>query len=128
VVVAAGGGGIPVVADGQGMLSGVPAVIDKDLASAVLANQIDADLLVISTEVPSVCINYGKRTQQELECITLAQAKQFAAAGHFGAGSMLPKVEACVNFIHGGGHEAVITCPSNLSQALAGIGGTRIVP
>ena len=75
VVVAAGGGGIPVVADEKGMLSGVPAVIDKDLASAVLANQIGADLLVISTSVEKVCLNFGKPGQQELDSMTVAQAK-----------------------------------------------------
>ena len=127
VVVAAGGGGIPVVADDQGMLSGVPAVIDKDLASAVLANQIGADLLVISTSVEKVCLNFGQPGQQELDSLTTAQVRQFAAAGQFAAGSMLPKVEACVHFIERGGGEAVITCPGKLSLALEGGSGTHIV-
>ncbi len=128
VLVAAGGGGIPVVADEQGLLSGVPAVIDKDLASAVLANQIGADLLVISTAVEKVCLNFGKPDQRALDLMTVAQAKQFATERQFAAGSMLPKVEACVHFIQHGGREAVITCPSQLSLALAGGSGTRVVP
>ena len=127
VVIAAGGGGIPVVADQGGMLSGVPAVIDKDLASAVLAKEIAADLLVISTAVEKVCLNFGKPNQRALDLMTLAEAKQFIAEGHFSAGSMLPKVEACVQFIENGGHEAVITCPEKLSAALAGHTGTHVV-
>jgi carbamate kinase len=128
VLVAAGGGGIPVVADEQGMLSGVPAVIDKDLASAVLANQIGADMLVISTAVEKVCLNFGKPGQKVLDSMTVAQAKQFSADGQFAPGSMLPKVEACVHFVQHGGREAVITCPGQLSLALAGGSGTRVVP
>ena len=128
VVVAAGGGGIPVVTDEKGMLSGVPAVIDKDLASAVLANEIAADLLVISTSVEKVCLNFGKPGQQELDSMTAAEAQKFAAEGHFSAGSMLPKVEACVHFVRRGGREAVITCPGKLSVALDGGSGTRILP
>lgn len=127
VVVAAGGGGIPVAADEHGMLSGVPAVIDKDLASAVLANQIGANLLVISTSVEKVCLNFGQPDQQELGAMTVAQAKGFASEGHFSAGSMLPKIEACIYFVEHGGQEAVITCPSRLSLALDGVTGTRIV-
>ncbi len=128
VVVAAGGGGIPVAADHDGMLTGVPALIDKDLASAVLANQMQADLLVVSTAVEKVCLRFGKPDQEEIDRMTVAEAKRFAAAGHFGAGSMLPKVEACVLFVEGGGREAVITCPAMLSLALTGRSGTRIVP
>jgi carbamate kinase len=128
VVVAAGGGGIPVVADEDQMLTGVPAVIDKDLASAVLANQIGADLLVISTSVPKVCLNFGQPGQQGLDELTLNQAEEFMAAGQFAAGSMLPKVEACVHFLQGGGREAVITSSDNLSLALKGGSGTRFIP
>ncbi len=128
VVVAAGGGGIPVVSDEKGMLSGMPAVIDKDLASAVLAKQIGADMLVISTAVEKVFLNFGKSNQQELGSMTLAEAKKYSAEGQFAAGSMLPKVEACVHFIQNGGREAVITCPEKLSLALDGGSGTRIVP
>ena len=128
VVVAAGGGGIPVVADEDRILTGVPAVIDKDLASAVLANQIRADLLVISTSVPKVCLNFGKPDQQELDTLTVSRAKEFLAAGQFAPGSMLPKVEACVQFLEGGGREAVITSADNLSLALEGGSGTHFIP
>jgi carbamate kinase len=128
VVIAAGGGGIPVIADEQGMLSGVAAVIDKDLASAVLAEAIAADLLVISTAVEKVCLDFGKPSQRPLDWMTAAQARQYLVQGHFQAGSMLPKVQACLQFIESGGREALITCPQALSAALDGRTGTRIVP
>jgi carbamate kinase len=127
VVIAAGGGGIPVAADQQGMLSGVAAVIDKDLASAVLAREIQADLLVISTAVEQVCLNYGKPNQRPVSSMTLAEAKRYAAEGHFHQGSMLPKIEACIQFLSSGGGEALITCPGALSAALDGRTGTRIL-
>ncbi len=128
VVIAAGGGGIPVVPDEQGNLHGTAAVIDKDLASAVLAKEIAADLLVISTAVEKVCLNFGKSDQRTLDHMTIAEAKQYLAEGHFKPGSMLPKVQACIRFIEEGGSEALITCPEILSGALAGKSGTRIVP
>ena len=127
VVVAAGGGGIPVVADDAGLLSGVAAVIDKDLASAVLAAQIGADVLIISTDVERVCLNYGTPREKPLDVVTLDEARRFIAEGHFGKGSMLPKVEACIAFMEKGGRQAVITCPARLSGALDGTAGTRIV-
>jgi carbamate kinase len=126
VVIAAGGGGIPVVADDQGMLTGVPAVIDKDLASAVLAAEIGAGRLVISTAVERVCLNFGKPTQRSLDSMTLAEARRYILEGHFAPGSMLPKVQACIQFIEHGGREALITCPEALSVALEGRGGTRV--
>jgi carbamate kinase len=106
----------------------VAAVIDKDLASAVLAEAISADLLVISTAVEKVCLNYGKPNEQALDCMTAAEARRCVAEGHFQAGSMLPKVQACLQFLEAGGREALITCPEALSTALAGKTGTRIVP
>lgn len=127
VVVAAGGGGIPVVADEKGLLSGVAAVIDKDVASAVLAAQIGADVLMISTDVEKVCLRYGRPDQAALDTVTVAEARRHIAEGQFGKGSMLPKVEACIAFAEGGGGLAVITCPSQLSLALEGRAGTRIV-
>jgi carbamate kinase len=127
VVIAAGGGGIPVVADEQGNLSGVAAVIDKDLASAVLAQAISADMLVISTAVEKVCLDFGTPNQRTLESMTAAQARQYAAEGHFQAGSMLPKIQACLQFLESGGHEALITCPEALAAALDGRTGTRMV-
>jgi carbamate kinase len=127
MVIAAGGGGIPVVADEQGNLSGVAAVIDKDLASAVLAEAISADVLVISTAVEKVCLNYGQPNERALDLMTAAEARRYAAEGHFHAGSMLPKVQACLQFLEAGGREALITCPRALPTALAGRTGTRIV-
>ena len=128
VVIAAGGGGIPVVADEQGQLAGVAAVIDKDLASAVLANQIGADFLVISTGVEKVYMNYGKPGQRPIDSMTIEEARRLRAENHFPAGSMLPKIEACVEFIANGGREAVITSTAKLSAALDGRTGTRVVP
>jgi carbamate kinase len=127
VVVAAGGGGIPVVQDDQGNLSGAAAVIDKDLASAVLAKEIAADMLVISTAVEQVCLNFGKPDQKTLDRLTVAEAKRYMTEGHFKPGSMLPKIQACIQFIENGGTEALITCPEALPQALDGKAGTRIV-
>jgi carbamate kinase len=128
VVIAAGGGGIPVAADEEGMLSGVAAVIDKDLASAVLAREIQADVLVISTAVEKVCFDFGKPTQRPINLMTVAEARNYAAEGYFHPGSMLPKVEACIQFLTEGGSEALITCPEALLSALDGKTGTRIVP
>ena len=128
VVIAAGGGGIPVISDSTGLLSGVAAVIDKDLASAVLASEIGADLLVISTAVERVCLNFGKPNQRAVSSLSVAEAKQFIAEGHFQPGSMLPKIEACVQFLENGGREALITSPDRLSAALDGHTGTRLAP
>jgi carbamate kinase len=127
VVVAVGGGGIPVVADDSGNLRGAAAVIDKDLASAVLAKEIAADLLVISTAVEKVCLNFGKPDQKTLDKMTVAEAKQYIGERHFKPGSMLPKVQACIQFLEEGGSEALITCPEVLPAALEGKTGTRIV-
>jgi carbamate kinase len=127
VVIAAGGGGIPVVDDDQGNLSGASAVIDKDLASAVLAHSISADLLVISTAVEKVCLDFGKPTQRALDSMTVAQAKQYLAEGHFAPGSMLPKVQACLQFLEHGDREALITCSEVLPAALEGRTGTRLI-
>ncbi|HOX55618.1 MAG TPA: carbamate kinase [Candidatus Paceibacterota bacterium] len=124
VVIAAGGGGIPVAADEHGMLRGVAAVVDKDLASAVLAGAIGADLLVIATAVEKVCLNFGKPGQRALDRMTAAEARQYMGEGHFHAGSMLPKVEACLQFLEQGGHEALITSPQALPAALDGTTGT----
>ncbi|HAM36417.1 MAG TPA: carbamate kinase [Elusimicrobia bacterium] len=128
VVVAAGGGGIAVVQDGQGNLSGAAAVIDKDLASSLLARRINADILIISTAVEKVCLNFGKPDQKTLDRMTLAEAKKYIAEGHFKPGSMLPKIQAIVDFLEGGGKQAVITDPGHLELAVAGKTGTHIVP
>ena len=128
VVVAGGGGGIAVTEDASGDLTGVAAVIDKDLASSLMARQLGAELLVISTAVEKVCLDYGKPGQRALDRMTLAEARQYIAEGHFKPGSMLPKVQAVVDFLEGGGREALITDPEHLAEALAGRAGTRIVP
>ncbi len=128
VTIAVGGGGIPVIANEQGDLEGVPAVIDKDLASAMLASQVDADLLLISTAVEQVALNFGKPNQEWVSQFTLAEVKQHLAdGGHFSEGSMAPKMRAVVQFMEAGGTEALITNPVNLERAMAGETGTRIV-
>jgi carbamate kinase len=127
VVIAVGGGGIPVVADESGNLSGVAAVIDKDLASALLANEIDADLFVISTAVEKVALEFGTPRQRWVDHLTLAEANRYLAEGrHFAAGSMGPKIQAVVSYLERGGKEALITDPDHLERALAGQTGTRI--
>ena len=126
VVVAVGGGGIPVVEDERGELVGAAAVIDKDHASALLANRIGARLLLISTAVEKVALNFGKPDQRWLDRLTLAEAKRYLAEGHFAKGSMGPKIEAIVWYLEHGGGEALITNPDNLEAALAGRTGTRV--
>ncbi len=127
-VITVGGGGIPVVADETGRLCGVAAVIDKDLASALLANSIGADLLVISTAVEKVALNWGKADQSWVDQMTLADAKQLLDdGGHFARGSMAPKIQAVVSFLEGGGQHAIITNPENIERAINGETGTHIV-
>lgn len=128
VVIAVGGGGIPVVQDEAGMLTGVEAVIDKDFASALLASQIGADLFLISTAVPQIGINYKQPNHEWLDKMTLAEAKAYMEQGHFAKGSMEPKVQAIINYLEAGGKEALVTNPENIERALAGETGTRIVP
>ena len=129
VVICVGGGGIPVVADENGDLYGVAAVIDKDLASALLANELNADLLIISTAVEKVALRFGTPEQEWVDRFTLAEVKQYLdEGGHFAEGSMAPKMRAVVQFLEAGGKEALITNPENLERAMAGETGTRIVP
>lgn len=128
VVVGVGGGGIPVMEDQDGNLVGVEAVIDKDFGSALLANMINADLFIISTAVEKVALNFNKPNQQWLDCLTLEEAKQYAAEGHFAKGSMGPKIQAIIRFMENGGKRAIITNPENISRALRGETGTVIVP
>lgn len=127
VVVAAGGGGIAVVEDENGSLTGASAVVDKDLASSLLARQLGAEMLVITTGVEKVALDFGKPTQRALDTMTLAEARRYMAEGHFKPGSMLPKVEACVAFLEAGGGEAVITDPGHMAAAIEGRAGTRVV-
>jgi carbamate kinase len=131
VVIACGGGGIPVVVDDEQQLSGVEAVIDKDLASALLAEQLDADLLLIPTGVEQVAVNFGKPDQRWLGDLSMAEAHELIAQGQFGAGSMLPKVEAILRFVahshsHGGQGQGLITSPGAIRRALDHETGTWI--
>ncbi len=129
VVVTVGGGGIPVVRDDGDKLEGVAAVIDKDYASSLLARELHADLLLISTAVEKVAINFGKPNQQWLDKMTLVEAKQYLAEGtHFAKGSMAPKIQAIIWFLEAGGKQALITNPENIGRALNGETGTWIVP
>lgn len=128
VVIAVGGGGIPVIEDEAGELIGVEAVIDKDFASGLLAANIQADLLLITTAVEKVALNFNQPDQQWLDKMTLAEAREYHAQGHFGKGSMGPKIQAIITFLESGGKEALITDPANIEQALQGKTGTRITP
>lgn len=125
-VITAGGGGIPVITNEQGILEGVDAVIDKDFASSMLAARLQADLFIISTGVAKVCLNFGKPDQQEIDTITAAEAKNYIEQGHFAKGSMLPKMQAVINFLENGGKEAIITNPQSLGKAVKGQSGTHI--
>jgi carbamate kinase len=128
VTIAVGGGGIPVVSDENGDLRGIAAVIDKDLASALLASQIDADLLLISTAVEQVALNFGKENEEWVSQFTLDEVKKYLAeGGHFAEGSMAPKMRAVIQYMEAGGKEALITNPQNIERAMAGETGTRIV-
>jgi carbamate kinase len=128
VVIGVGGGGIPVYEDEHGELVGVEAVIDKDFGAALLANMIGADLFIISTAVEKVALNYNKPNQQWLDRLTLAEARQHLAEGHFAKGSMGPKIQAVISYLERGGQKALITDPANIGRALAGQTGTWIVP
>jgi carbamate kinase len=128
VVITVGGGGIPVIDKGDGEYAGTAAVIDKDYASSLLAREINADLLMISTAVEKVALNFGKPDERFLDRMTLAEAKQYLAEGtHFAKGSMAPKIQAVIWFLEGGGKQAVITNPENIGKALRGETGTWIV-
>jgi carbamate kinase len=128
VVVAVGGGGIPVVERPSGFIRGIEAVIDKDFASSLLANNIGAELLVISTAVEKVALNYNKPNQQWLDEMSVVEAEKFIQEGHFSPGSMLPKIQAVITYLKAGGKKALITDPPNLKRALDGKTGTWIVP
>lgn len=127
VVIGCGGGGIPVIEDENGDLIGVEAVIDKDFASALLATSINADLLLITTAVEKVAINFNTPDQKWLDKMTLAEAKKYLEEGHFSPGSMKPKIESIIGFLERGGKEALITDPENIGRALKGETGTRLV-
>jgi carbamate kinase len=128
IVIAAGGGGIPMVLRADGSYGGVPAVVDKDLSSALLATQLGYDTLLILTAVSRVAIHFGKPKQQSLDKVTAAELEAFQKEGHFAAGSMGPKVKAALKFVGAGGKRAVIAHLDEAADALAGKTGTHVVP
>ncbi len=125
IVIACGGGGIPVIKEKK-RLYGVEAVIDKDLASSKLAEQIDADILLIATDVEKVALNYGTPNQEDLEKLSISEAKKYLEEGQFPAGSMGPKIQAVINFLEAGGEKAIITSIEKIKAALEGEAGTYI--
>jgi carbamate kinase len=127
VVIALGGGGIAMIKNGDGQYLGVEAVIDKDLSSSLLAGDIKADLFILLTGVPGVCLNYGRPDEKPLDTLKYSQAADYMRAGHFPPGSMGPKITAALRYIEQGGHEALITNAANLEKALAGHEGTHII-
>jgi carbamate kinase len=129
IVIAAGGGGIPVYAERNGTLEGMDAVIDKDRASAILARDIGAELLLILTEVERVALNFGTLLQMDLDKLTTEEAKKYLKEGHFPPGSMGPKIEAAIQFVESGGREVIITSIPKAHDAVKKkVAGTRIVP
>jgi carbamate kinase len=128
VVIAVGGGGIPVVETAPGVYRGVEAVIDKDRASALLATSLSVPLLVLSTGVEQVAVHFRQPDQRFLDRLTAGEAQRYLDDGEFPKGSMGPKVEAAIAFLAGGGSEVLITTPASLERAITGATGTRIVP
>ena len=127
VVVGVGGGGIPVIRNELGDYQSVDAVIDKDLSTALLAHEISADILIITTGVEKVCINFGKPEQRALGEVTVAEMARYSEEGHFPPGSMLPKITASLAFLRQGGKRVIITTPEKLPEALRGETGTHIL-
>ena len=127
IVIAGGGGGIPVIRGKKGVRHGVPAVIDKDLTSAKMANVLGIPVLMILTAVPRVAVHFGTPEQRELEQVTLREIKDYHAEGHFPPGSMGPKVEAAIRFLEGGGQRVIIGSLEHAMDALTGLSGTHIV-
>ena len=128
IVIASGGGGIPVVRNGEGKLKGVDAVIDKDRAGAKLAEEVDANMFLILTDVEHALLNFGSEDEAPIEKMTVTEAKRYLSEGHFKAGSMGPKVEAAMGFVERGGERVVITSLDKAADALEGRTGTHIVP
>ncbi|MFH2035843.1 MAG: carbamate kinase [Candidatus Zixiibacteriota bacterium] len=128
VVISVGGGGVPAYYDEKGNLEGLDAVIDKDSASAVLGNEIQAEILMILTSVEKVCLHYGEENEKPLGEINASTAQKYFDEGHFPPGSMGPKISAAIKFIRGGGKQVIITSFNNAGAALKGVVGTKIVP
>jgi len=127
IVIAAGGGGIPVYIEEDGTLEGVDAVVDKDLATSILAKDIRADILVILTDVDRVYLNYNKKEQKGLSELGIKEAETYLNGGHFPEGSMGPKIEAAINFIRSGGERVIITSGRSFKDAFYGMAGTTII-
>ena len=123
-----GGGGIPVIEDEEGNLVGTAAVIDKDFASSLLAQAVNADLFLISTAVEKVALNFNKPNQEDLDTMTVSEAKQYLEEGHFAKGSMEPKIRAILWYLEAGGKKAIVTDPAHIMDALEGKTGTHIIP
>ena len=128
LVIAVGGGGIPVVREPDGRLTGRDAVIDKDAASCVLATELGASVLIKSTSVDKVALDFGTPQQVDIDLMNVAEGRRYLAQGHFAAGSMRPKIEAALTFLEQGGERVIITQPHHLEEALHGKHGTHIVP
>lgn len=128
LVVAAGGGGIPCVPAPEGGFEGIEAVIDKDLTAYLLSTMVDADVLVIATDVDHAVLGWGTPQARPLEKVTVSQVRELIEGGAFGVGSMLPKIEAVTRFVERGGSRAVVTALPKIAQAVAGGVGTEIVP
>jgi carbamate kinase len=127
VVIAAGGGGIPVIIDGRGLFKGIEAVIDKDYVASLIAREVKVDLFIILTNIERVYLDYGTPEERPIEVMSVAQAQGYLAQGQFPAGSMGPKIEAAIEYIEAGGQEVLITSASHLKAALIKRSGTRIV-
>jgi len=127
VVIAAGGGGIPVIIDGRGLFKGIEAVIDKDYVASLIAREVKVDLFIILTNIEKVYLDYGTPEERPIEVMSVAQAREYLGQGQFPAGSMGPKIEAAIEYIEAGGQEVLITSASHLKAALIKRSGTRIV-
>jgi carbamate kinase len=126
IVIASGGGGIPIILDERGHYKGIEAVIDKDLAGERLAEVVNANLLLILTDVEKVKLNFGKPNEQDIDKMTITQAKKYLEQGHFLPGSMKPKIKACIQFLESGGEKAIITSLDKAVKALEGKTGTLV--
>jgi carbamate kinase len=127
IVITAGGGGIPVIINGRGLFQGVEAVIDKDYTASLIAQEVKVDLFINLTNVERVYLNYGKRDEESIGEMTAEEAQTYLGEGQFPPGSMGPKIQAAIDFIHDGGKEVLITSPNHLKAALLNRSGTRIV-
>jgi carbamate kinase len=128
LIIAAGGGGIPVIENEEGMFQGIEAVVDKDYTAALLASLLNVEILLILTDVDKVAINYGKPDQEDLDHLTVEMARKYLNEGFFPSGNMGPKIESTIDFLENGGKKAIITSIENVFDALDGVAGTTITP